>query len=147
MRHARAVTGLALRLGVMPRAPRVEPRPVRSLEEIALDNASEGCGREAFGAVLNAWQAEHASVPEVREVMGAIAADEHAHARASFELAEVLSPRLTPAQRRRAREAQENTVSRLAADEVPEVLRRQLGLMDAEQVARTSGRLLDAARV
>ena len=54
VRHSDAVTRLALRLGHCPAPVKVSAtHQVRSLEEIALDNASEGCGRELFGAVMN----------------------------------------------------------------------------------------------
>lgn len=146
--HARAVTRLALGFGHCPGALRLAPSDeVRSLEEIAVDNASEGCGRELFGAVLNRWQGMHAADARVRAVMGSIADDEHSHARYSFALAEALSSRLSVAQRRRTKEAQERMLSRLAHEDSPGSTRQLLGLMDIEQVASTARALLENHRL
>ncbi len=146
--HARETTKLALSLGSLPAAPRIAPlREPRSLEEIAIDNGFEGCGRELFGATLNAWQAEHASDERVRALMRRVSPDEQQHAAFSIALAETLMPRLTIAARRRVREAQERALTTLGHEEVPNVVRRQLGLMDGEQARRATHRLLDSARV
>lgn len=48
---------LAARYGATAPRPRVERAPVRSLEDIAVENAVEGCVRETFGALVGAWQA------------------------------------------------------------------------------------------
>jgi hypothetical protein len=37
----------------------------------ALDNASEGCVRELYGAAVATWQSTHAHVPQIREGFGA----------------------------------------------------------------------------
>ena len=148
VRHARDTTKLALSLGVMPALPRVAPlREPRSLEAIAIDNAFEGCGRELFGATLNAWQAEHASDQRVRTLMRDITPDEQEHAAFSMELSEALMPRLPVAARRKVREAQERAFATLGPEAVPENVRRQLGLMDADQARHAARRLLDTARV
>ena len=139
---------LAMQLGHCPAPVKIAPaREARSLEEIAIDNAGEGCGRELFGAVLNQFQATHATDDRVRAVMGAIAGDERAHANYSFALAEALQSRLTIAQRRRAKEAQEHTLSVLSENATSDSLRRTLGLMDGEQVASTARNLLDTQRL
>jgi hypothetical protein len=148
VRHARGTTKLALGLGQLPAVPRVAPLPEpRSLEEIAVDNGFEGCGRELFGATLNAWQAEHATDERVRALMREITPDERQHAAFSLSLAEVLMPRLTIAARRRVREAQERALATLGLEAGTEPVRRQLGLMDAQQARRTTERLLETARV
>jgi len=146
-RHATQVTALALRHGHCPVAPDVGTSEVRSLEALALDNAGEGCGRELFGAVLNAHQGRVAGDPRVAETMGAIAVDEAGHAGLSLELAAELMPRLTVAQRRRAREAQAEVLTSLAADEVAAPARAALGLMDRAQATATARRLLDERRL
>ncbi len=145
VRHARATAKLALRHGVMPATPRVHPlMQPRSLEAVALDNAVEGCGRELFGATLNAWQAERAAAPELRALMRTIAGDELGHARLSQELAETLRPRISLAMRRHLREAQEQALLTFAAAECNERLREQLGLMDPDQAMDAARRLLDS---
>ena len=148
VRHARDTTRLALSLGHLPALPRVVPlREPRSLDAVAIDNAFEGCGRELFGAALNAWQGEHATDARVRALMREIAPDEHEHASFSRDLADALMPRLSAATRRRVREAQERALEGLASASVPEAVRLQLGLMDQAQARQLSRRLLDSARV
>jgi hypothetical protein len=148
VRHATEVTRLALHLGHCPRRNAILRTPLRSLEEVAIDNAGEGCGRELLGALINVHQARTATDPLVRQTMSAIAADEMMHARFSFELAGTLMPRLTPAARRRAREAQELRFELLAADSEPrEAVRVTLGLMDETQRRETARRLLETSRL
>lgn len=148
VRHADAVTRLALRLGHCPAPVHVGAAgPVRTLEEIAIENAAEGCGRELYGAVLNGWQAEHAADDRVRAVMGSIAGEERAHAGYSFQLAGALASRLTVPQRRRAAEAQARMLSAFADHDVAPAARRALGLMDGDDVVRTARQLLDTARL
>lgn len=147
VRHAHQLTRLALRSGYAPKPLLVEASPIRSLEELAIDNAAEGCGRELFGAHVNRHQARHAMDKAVAETMAGIADDEASHARFSVELAQVLLPRLTIAQRRRAREAQERVLAALTADEVPAAARATLGLVDQSQAFELASQLLEANRV
>jgi hypothetical protein len=148
VRHADAVTRLALRLGHCPAPVKVAAaNEVRSLEELAIDNASEGCGREAFGAVLNQWQATHATDDRVQAVMSSIAVEEHSHAAYSFALAQTLSSRLTIPQRRRTREAQEQMLVALGASGESGRMRKVLGLMDDAQTQTAVRTLLDTRRI
>ncbi|MDP1922768.1 MAG: ferritin-like domain-containing protein [Myxococcales bacterium] len=132
VRHARALTGLALSFGAAPRANAITQTPVRSLFEVALDNAAEGCGRERFGAHVNVLQAAHAEDAHVRAVMHGVASDELAHARFSESLDATLRTRLTVAERRRLSEAREQALLGLASSPVPEAMRRTLGLPDVD---------------
>lgn len=148
VRHARDTTRLALSRGWLPPLPRVMPlAEPRSLEAIAIDNAYEGCGRELLGSVINAWQAEHAGDPQVRALMREIAPDEAQHAAFSVALAETLMPRLPVAARYRVREAQHRALESAGHDGLPETVRRQLGLLDADQAKAAAQRLLDTARI
>ena len=79
VRHARVMTALAAKHGVAPRAIEVPALPCRSLEEIARENAIEGCVREAYGALVATYQAERAKA-ELRPAFRAIAVDERRHA-------------------------------------------------------------------
>jgi hypothetical protein len=110
----------------------------------ASDNAAEGCGRELFGAVVNAHQAQNAANPQLAAAFAGIAGDEHEHARFSFALARDLSPKLTVVQRRRAREAQELALMRLAEGDAP-AAREELGLMDEGQTRSTIDALLESS--
>jgi demethoxyubiquinone hydroxylase (CLK1/Coq7/Cat5 family) len=56
----------------------------RSLEAIALDNVSEGCVRELYGALVATYQARVARDPEVRAVVTRIAREETQHAALSL---------------------------------------------------------------
>ncbi len=145
--HASAITGLAWRHGRAPKPLSLRPSEVRSLEALAIDNAGEGCGRELFGALTNEHQARTASDPAVARVMGSIAGDERAHADLSFALAEALMPRLTLAQRRRAREAQAQVLAQLTQDEVPQQTRATLGLMDQAQATAMARAVLERQRL
>lgn len=141
--HAQRITRLALRFGYCPRKPSIEDSPVRSLEALAIDNAGEGCGRELFGAALNVYQAQTAADPDVAAVMGAIAADEMKHAKFSLDLAQALMPRLSRAQRERAREAQAATLLSFADEEgASDVARKRLGLFDGAEARTMAQRLL-----
>lgn len=138
VRHADAIARLALRYGVSPRIPTIVPTPIRSLEEIVIDNAREGCGRELFGAEVNAHQAEHATDLEVRRVMASIVDDERRHGAVSLSIAETLMPRMTLATRRRARVARDEALLDLAASFTESA---ELGLPSSKVAKRLSRRL------
>jgi hypothetical protein len=100
---------------------------VRSLEEIALDNAVEGCVRETYGAAVAMWQAEHASDPVVRATAARIARDEIRHAALGWQIASWLNARLDFAARRRVERARRDATNVLArivdAQPSPEIQR------------------------
>jgi hypothetical protein len=60
VRHARDVQVLARDFGAETVWAQVKQTALRSLLEIALDNAREGCVRETFGALLATYQAASA---------------------------------------------------------------------------------------
>ncbi len=76
-----------------------------SLFDLALENASEGCVRETYGALLTLHQAQHAADPEVRAAFQQVARDEIEHAAFSWRLASWLSDRLTVDERIAVRSA------------------------------------------
>jgi hypothetical protein len=114
VRHARATCALARRYCATPQAPRVEKRPLRSLETIALDNAIEGCVRETYGALIAMWQAEHAGDARVRAAAARIARDEIRHAALGWQIASWLNGRLDRAARHRVEDTRRKAVSALA---------------------------------
>lgn len=79
-RHADAVAALATRRGSVVPPVRREPVGVRTLAEVAHDNAVEGCVREAYAALVAARQAARADDADVRAVYATIAPDEARHA-------------------------------------------------------------------
>jgi hypothetical protein len=113
VRHARVIGALAMHAGAVVGAPRVEARAVRSLEDIAIENAVEGCVRETFGAAVAAVQAKRAGDVRFRKVMKGIARDEARHARLSWAIAEWLDRRLDEDARRRVRAARDRATEEL----------------------------------
>lgn len=103
-RHARAMAELAERAGAseedVARAWNVElaPRRARSLVELAVDDAIEGCVNEAFSALLAAHQAGCAGDEEVRRAMRSVADDELAHAALSWDVLAFARERMTAEQ-------------------------------------------------
>jgi hypothetical protein len=113
VRHAHATARIAERFGATPATPIILAQPVRSLEAIALDNATEGCVRETFGALLGHYQAANARDPEVAALMREIAQDETHHAALSYQLDAWIMPRLDPPARARVEAARHAAVSEL----------------------------------
>jgi hypothetical protein len=151
VRHARVTSRLARRRGARA-APAAVPAPLaRSIEAFAMENAVEGCVREAFGALVATRQSLCARDPEVRREMGPIARDETRHAALAWDVARWADRRLDLAARARVRQAMRIAVVSLR-DEVgmthPEIA-RELGvptgaearsLVDAFAAALLDGR-------
>jgi hypothetical protein len=116
-RHAQTVADLAGRYGGATSPVRIRRPRARSLEQLAVENAVEGCVRETAGALLAEWQSRHASDPGVRSCMKRIAADEARHAALAWAVDEWVSSRLSPAARRRVARAARRAVERFR-DEV-----------------------------
>ena len=136
VRHARVMRRLAGRFQASPGKVEIRARRSRSLVALARENAVEGCVRETFGALVNAWQARCAGDPEVRAEMQTVARDELRHAALAWEIGAWLSPRLTPSERRSVARAQRRAVARLVGEmgEGPsESLRLIAGLPNAAQ--------------
>jgi hypothetical protein len=116
VRHARSTGALARRFGAVPRKPSLEPRPLRSVEAVAVENAIEGCVRETFGALLATRQAAQARDPVVRATMMRIARDETQHASLAWRVARFLDTKLGPEGRRRVERARRAAASELLAN-------------------------------
>ncbi|GMU04775.1 ferritin-like domain-containing protein [Corallococcus caeni] len=113
VQHARVTDQLARRFGGTPQRPVVAELPPRSLMDVALENAVEGCVRETYGALLAHHQALHARDLEVREAMVRIAEDETRHAALSWDIDQWARPRLSAQERETLREAQKRAVALL----------------------------------
>ena len=138
IRHARVTSRLARRFGATPELPRVAPRARRSLEAIAIENATEGCVRETFGALEATWQAATARDPEVRAAMKRIAVDETRHAALAWAVDAWALERLDGAARRRVANARSAAVTKLARDVAspkPARLVRDAGVLDAARAS------------
>ncbi len=121
--HARMNAALAHRYGAVPERPvYADTPPVRTLEEIAIENAREGCVRETFGAVMGLWESTQARDPVVAAVTSFIAREELGHAQLGWAIGQWASERLTPAARLNTEEAR-FTAARSLTAEAPETLR------------------------
>jgi|HubBroStandDraft_1064217.scaffolds.fasta_scaffold03022_7 hypothetical protein len=92
IRRARVTEGLAARAGARVPSVKIERDDVRSLGEIAIENAVEGCVRETFGAAVTLIQAERAGDADVRSAMKRSARGETRHAELSWAGARRIEP-------------------------------------------------------
>lgn len=139
VRHARVMRALARRRGGRPSVAATPPRPVRSLEAIALENATEGCVRETWGALFATHQAERADDPALRRAFARIADDEARHATFSWQLHRWASQRLSREARARVEAARLAAVAALReeiAREVPDAIARRAGAPAGPAAAR-----------
>jgi hypothetical protein len=100
--HADAVWRLASIFGATApiERPSLVPSEVRSLYEIAVENAVEGCVRETYGAAVGVFRAARATDAAVREAMQAIAEEECGHAELSWRILRWTLSQLDEAERR-----------------------------------------------
>jgi hypothetical protein len=146
VRHARIMRRLARRHGCEPERARVDPVAVRSLFEVALENAIEGCIRETLGAVTAYVRAMRAIDPDVRAAFRSIAEDECAHAALSWRIAAWARRSLTADDRARLRRSMRDEVHALlhASDDMDEASRAESGAITASERRRIVA-MLDAA--
>lgn len=144
-RHARMTSRIAKRFGAdPPESPMVTPRAARSLEEIALENATEGCVRETFAALLAAYKAAHARDRRIAAVMRVIAQDETRHAALAWDIANWLDGMLSDESKARvrvARRAAAQQVLQEAALPVDRALLEQVGYPSSQEGARLAAGL------
>lgn len=114
VRHADTMSALASRFGAFPRPFVIEGNERRSLVEMAIENAVEGCVMETWAALLATWQAVRAADDEVRAAMKTIARDETRHAALAWDVAAFLDGRLSLAERTRVNAAREAAFADLA---------------------------------
>lgn len=121
-RHARTMTSLARRHGNEPaKVINAKQRlTLRSLEEVALENAVEGCIRETYGAWQAFTQSRESSDAEFRAIMGRIAQDEMRHANLAWEIHHWAMNRLDREQQERITNVMQATWQELSA-RVPEI--------------------------
>lgn len=144
VRHAESTRVLAERFGGTPREPRCAPHDARpSLLAFAIENAREGCIRETYGSLVAGYQAKHAKDVDVRAVLTAIAAEELEHATLSWDIAEWVEAKLTPAERALVERARHEAIEDLRAslrEEPSREVKDVAGMPDA----KTALALLDA---
>jgi len=99
IRHASRMAHFAHRLGAQVPSAHAAPSSERSLLAAALENAVEGCVREAWGALSAHYQSATTQDPEAQRMWCEIAIDESEHAELSFALHEWYLQQLTSAER------------------------------------------------
>ncbi|EYF02936.1 putative lipoprotein [Chondromyces apiculatus DSM 436] len=114
VRHARIMKRVATRFGGVVRDPVVAPRAPRSLEEVAIENAAEGCVRETYGALVGMHQARFAQDRVVRGVMRQVARDEAAHASLAWAVDAWVRSRLSPEALARVEAARQQALAEVA---------------------------------
>lgn len=138
VRHARSMHTLARHRGARPLIPRASPFRFRSLEELALDNAVEGCVRETYGALVAGWAATHAHDRDIARAMAVIHDDETRHAALSLTIDGWATRQLGRAGRRRVARARRAGVAALRdalrVEPAPPVV-RAVGLPTAAESA------------
>jgi hypothetical protein len=138
VRHARITRRLARGRGAAPSRVAVKRGGARSIEAFAIENAVEGCVREAFGALVASRQALLARDADVRAAMVDIARDEIRHAALASSIAEWLSPRLDAGVRARVATAMRGAVDGLRCEvrAMPSDVAASLGLPAGAEGAR-----------
>ncbi len=142
-RHALVTRRLAAHHGGVAPRPQVEQRPVRSLEEIAVENAVEGCVRETFGALVGRFQARAARDANVRQAMRVVARDELRHASLAWAVDAWIRTQLPAESLRRVDEARDAALTMLldeAQKEPHPDLVREAGVPDARQATELARR-------
>ncbi|MCC7536538.1 MAG: ferritin-like domain-containing protein [Deltaproteobacteria bacterium] len=108
---------------------------VRSLVEVASENAAEGCVHETWGAVVTTLQSARASDAAVRAELARIARDERRHADLADDVARWAEPLLS---------ARDRLATHAAACAALEELGRSVGAQGSDCAERAGGR--DAGR-
>jgi hypothetical protein len=134
--HARLLRKEARLRGCKPpraRAPR--PAAIRSLRELAIENAVEGCCREAIGAALLELQSLTAPGVRLRAVFARIASDEVEHAELAWDLHAWLESRIDAAARAEVRDARDAFLAKCEthAPQLAGEVARGLGMPGAAQ--------------
>jgi hypothetical protein len=119
IRHARIMNALAARFGGTPPVVEVGLPRLRSLEDLAIENAIEGCVRETWGAIVAMWQAERAQNDELRKIFRAISDDEARHASLAWAVDRWAATRLDAAAVRRVADARAGAVHALLDGDEP----------------------------
>ncbi|WP_040849290.1 hypothetical protein [Thiofilum flexile] len=117
---------------------------LRSLVDIALENAVQGCVNETYAAACGYWQAAVAEHEVFREVIAHISEEESKHATLSWAIHVWIMPQLTLQEQQVVRVAQAQAIARLqtieGADEHP-LIRMALGQPSAAESERLVNQL------
>jgi hypothetical protein len=113
-RNARIMARLAKKHGAeVPHVVVHDTRTTRALEDVACENAVEGCVGETYGALYALWQQGRTDDADLAGAMHAIAPDELRHAALGWAVAAWADTLLTVPARRRVRAARDEAVRAL----------------------------------
>jgi rubrerythrin len=157
IRHARSLERLAGLQGSARPKQEFRATEARSLLELALENAREGCVGETWAGLLALHQAHTAEDPGVRAAFQSIARDEAMHADLAWDLHEWLLTELPSVEREQLAHALDVKIAQLASGgwalasaELSERALRALGLPGPaveEQLRRRLGHQLQSRRI
>jgi hypothetical protein len=118
VRHTAMTARLARERGGSPPLPEA-PAPicVRTLLEVAIENAVEGCVRETYGAVQGLVEAQTSPDRGIRRAMKSIATDECRHAELAWAVHAWAMRRLTDDERRAVERAMKDAIAEIAASD------------------------------
>ncbi len=108
--HACIMHAELQRRGLTPRTSVAPPPRTQSLLELARLNATEGCVRETYGALLANHQGAYATDPALRRAFTRIARDEAEHAELSLDLGAWLDTQLSADERAEVARAKADAV-------------------------------------
>jgi len=149
-RHARRMRALAKRAGIVCPRPVVNATRPPTLEELALQNATEGCVRETLGALFAQYQARHARDCDLRAAMKSIAPDEAHHAALAYRVHSWLMRRLPVSAQERVTRARRQCVNELLRHHAPALdssANRSLGLPDVCTANKLTAAFIDLFRL
>ena len=101
----------------------------RSMFNLALDNAVEGCIFETYSALKAHYQSKHATDPRVLAVMKVIAPDETDHAQLAWDIHHFLMSKLSEDEQEQVRHAQHYAVQQLITQAKSEVDRAGINMV------------------
>ncbi|WP_020559812.1 ferritin-like domain-containing protein [Thiofilum flexile] len=116
VRHAEMAGLLSEAYGGIAASVQVDDFRLRSLYEIALENAVEGCVHETFAAACGLWQSQQAELGVFRQVIGHITDEEMDHAALSWDIYQWIMPQLSALEQAHIREAQAEAIHNLMQD-------------------------------
>lgn len=138
IRHARWMDHWAAKFGARRVRRPIDPPTDRTLLEIAVENAVEGCVGETFAALVNARQALRATSAEMRSLFESVAVDEASHAELAWSLHWRFVSALAPEERCAVIHALRAAILRLsedgaAGDDLSVKARTTLGVPDRRE--------------
>ncbi len=146
VRHAASMRDFAQKAGAPLQAAPPQAQPVhRSLFELALENATEGCVHETFSGLLAMHQARCAADADFRATMSTIADEEVSHGELAWAIHTWACQQLSANEVRRLQlamhEAAERMIEALASERLHAETRQTLGLPSAATSAKLASSL------